>query len=87
MKAYEFSTTIDADGRVELPKHLRDLTGKSNVRIILLLEESDELPEIVAELEDTSPQEIAASLARALHDVETGQIKPISQLWDSFDGE
>ncbi|PSB02626.1 hypothetical protein [Merismopedia glauca] len=87
MKAYEFSTTIDAEGRVELPKHLQDLTGKSNVRIILLVEESNELPGLIEEVQDTSPQEIAASLARAIHEVETSQIKPISQLWDSLDGE
>jgi hypothetical protein len=88
MKAYEFSTTINPDGKVELPKHLRDLTGQSKVRIIILVEEvSDEQTEIADDIEDTSLQEIAASLARALYEVQTGQTKPISELWDSLDGE
>jgi hypothetical protein len=88
MKAYEFSTTINSDGKVELPKHLRDLTGQSKVRIIVLVEEvPDEQTEMADEIEDTSPQEIAASLARALYEVKTGQTKPISELWDRLDGE
>jgi hypothetical protein len=36
---------------------------------------------------DPSPEQIAASLHKALHEVKTGQIKPISQLWDSLDGK
>jgi hypothetical protein len=35
---------------------------------------------------DPSPEQIAASLHKALHEVKTGQTKPISQLWDSLDG-
>ena len=38
------------------------------------------------EVFDPSPEQIAASLHRALHEVKTGQTKPISQLWDSLDG-
>ena len=39
------------------------------------------------EVFDPSPEQIAASLHKALHEVKTGQIKPISQLWDSLDGK
>jgi hypothetical protein len=37
------------------------------------------------EVFDPSPEQIAANLHRALHEVKTGQTKPISQLWDSLD--
>lgn len=36
---------------------------------------------------ELSTDEIAASLQRAIHEVEIGQTKPISQLWDILDGE
>jgi hypothetical protein len=38
------------------------------------------------EVFDPSPEQIAASLHRVLHEVKMGQTKPISQLWDSLDG-
>ncbi len=87
MKAYEFSTTITPDGKLELPKHLKKLSNQPQVRVIVLI---DELLDISLEEQndvfDPSPSQIAASLHRALHEVKTGQTKPISQLWDSLDG-
>ncbi|MGG6268542.1 hypothetical protein ACQ4M3_29290 [Leptolyngbya sp. AN03gr2] len=60
----------------------------------LSIEEQRELLDVLSELvnepeEDVEPSadEIAASLQRALHEVKTGQTKPISQLWDSLDAE
>lgn len=38
------------------------------------------------EVDNPSPEQIAASLRRALQEVKTGQTKPISQLWDNLDG-
>lgn len=38
------------------------------------------------EVFDPSSEQIATSLHKALHEVKTGQTKPISQLWDSLDG-
>jgi hypothetical protein len=38
------------------------------------------------EVFDPTPEQIAASLHKALHEVKMGQTKPISQLWDSLDG-
>jgi hypothetical protein len=80
MQAYEFSTTITPDGKLELPSQLRNLPHQSKVRVIVLIEEPlvEELPD------DPSSEEIAASLRRALHEVEAGQTKPIAQLWDSI---
>ena len=37
------------------------------------------------EVFDPNPEQIAASLHRTLHEVKTGQTKPISQFWDSLD--
>ncbi len=97
MQAYEFSTTITADGKLELPSHLKNLTHQPRVRVILLVEDAlvEELPDAQTEsltenasddaTGDTSIEAIAASLRRALHDVETGRTKPIAQLWDSMD--
>ncbi|PSB29539.1 hypothetical protein C7B82_10970 [Stenomitos frigidus ULC18] len=81
MRAYEFSTKIAPDGKLELPDHLKN----RQVRVIVLVEE---LPDSQAEDEDdTSVEEIATSLLRALHEVKTGQTKPIAQLWDSLDDD
>jgi hypothetical protein len=55
--------------------------------VIVLVEELLDIDlEEQAEVFDPSPEQIAASLHRALHEVKTGQTKPISQLWDSLDG-
>ena len=82
MKAYEFSTRIAPDGKLELPDHLKN----RQVRVIVLVEELLESQTESAEDEDdTSIEDVAASLRRALHEVKTGQTKPISQLWDSLD--
>jgi len=81
MQAYEFSTTITPDGRLELPSYLKKLTHQPKVRVIVLIEEP-----LVEELPDNpSPEEIASSLRRAMREVNTGQTKPIAQLWDSID--
>jgi hypothetical protein len=60
----------------------------------LSVEEQRELLSILSELVDgsqteseLSANEIAASLERAIHEVKTGQTKPIAQLWDSLDAE
>ncbi|GBO56197.1 hypothetical protein APA_4527 [Pseudanabaena sp. lw0831] len=87
MKAYEFSTTITPDGKLELPKHLKNLPKQPKVRVIVLVEELLDMDlEDQDEVFDPSPEQIAASLHRALNEVKTGQTKPISQLWDSLDG-
>lgn len=84
MKAYEFSTRIAPDGKLELPNHLKN----RQVRVIVLVEEiPDSQAEVAEDEDDTSVEEIAASLRRALYEVKTGQTKPISQLWDSLDGD
>ena len=87
MKAYEFSTTIRSDGKLELPKHLKDLPKQPQVRVIVLVEELlDSNLEEQDEVFDPSSEQIASNLHRALHEVKTGQTKPISQLWASLDG-
>ena len=87
MKAYEFFTTITPDGKLELPKHLKNLPKQPKVRVIVLVEELLDINlEDQDEVFDPSPQQIAASLHRALRESEIGQTKPISQLWDSLDG-
>ncbi len=84
MKAYELSTRIAPDGKLELPNHLKN----RQVRVIVLVEEiSDSQAEVAEDEDDTSIEEIAASLRRAFHEVKTGQTKPISQLWDNLDGD
>ena len=84
MKAYEFSTRVAPDGKLELPNHLKN----RQVRVIVLVEEiSDSQAEVAEDEDDTSIEEIAASLRRAFHEVKTGQTKPISQLWDNLDGD
>ncbi len=87
MKAYEFSITITPDGKLQLPKHLKNLPKQPQVRVIVLVEELLDIDlEDRDEVFDPTPEQIAASLHRALRDVKAGQTKPISQLWDSLDG-
>jgi len=87
MKAYEFSTTITPDGKLELPEHLKHLPSQPKVRVIVLIEEFlDVSIEEQDEVYNPNPAKIAATLHRSIQEVKAGQRKPISQLWDSLDG-
>lgn len=82
MKAYEFPAKVTSEGKLELSEvHLKDLPSNPVVRVIVLIEEdTDEEEE-----DEDSLESIADSLRTALHEVKTGQTKPISQLWDEID--
>ena len=82
MKAYEFSTTITPDGKLELPQHLKHLPSQPKVRVIVLVEEFLDISiEEQDDAYDPSPDKIAATLHRSLHEVKIGQTKPISELF------
>lgn len=85
MKAYEFSTTITPDGKLELPDHLKNLSRIPKIRVIVLVEEPSDIQSDLPDEDDTPTEEIAASLHRAQHEAKTEQTKPIAQLRDSID--
>ena len=84
MKAFEVTGTIDEKGQLLLD---RPLTAENAgpVRIIVLfqepIDEAEEYPD------DTTVEEVKASLRRALQEAKTGQRIPISQMWEGINVE
>lgn len=79
MKAIEVEATVDEQGQLSLDNPLT-LEMHSRVRVIILVPtQNDEEEEI---LENKSE-----SFRSCWHDVVTGNVIPISQLWDGIDAE
>ena len=81
MKAYEFSTNITPDGKLELPKHLKNLPHGPKVRVIVLVEELSDTEETDGEAEAFSTESFRTSWQQAI----TGQTLPLTQLWEGID--
>ena len=84
MKAFEVTGTIDEKGQLLLD---RPLTAENAgpVRIIVLFQEP--LDEAEEDPDDTTVEEVKASLRRALQEAKTGQRIPISQMWEGINVE
>lgn len=78
MKAIEVEATVDEQGQLSLDKPLT-LEIHSRVRVIVLVNTDDREEEI-----SESPCE---NFRQGWHDVVTGNVIPISQLWDGIDAE
>ncbi|UBF27821.1 hypothetical protein K9N68_07895 [Kovacikia minuta CCNUW1] len=83
MKAYEFSTNISPDGKLNLPDHLKGLANVSEVRVILLVEETPEETETANDDEENEGFS-AASFHESWHQAVKGQTLPLSQLWEGI---
>jgi hypothetical protein len=77
MKAYEFSTHISSDGKIELPEYLKLLTNTSEARVIVLLKEATD----TTDDEGFSVESFRTSWQQAV----TGQTLPLSQLWEGIE--
>jgi hypothetical protein len=80
MKAYEFSTKITSDGKLDLPEPLKDLPSDSKIRVIILIEET---PAVAEATEDDEESEgfSATSFRRSWQQAIKGQTLPLSQMW------
>ncbi|MGF1539622.1 MAG: hypothetical protein ACFCU5_04095 [Pleurocapsa sp.] len=78
MKAIEVTGTVDDKGQLSLDAPLT-VDKFTRVRVIVLLSDADNDKELLE-----SPQE---SFRQGWHDVTTGNVLPVSQLWDGIDAE
>jgi len=82
MRAVEVTGTVDRQGHLLLDQPFDvDISGR--VRVIVLF--SDPIQE--NDPDDTSIEEVKASLKRAFQQAKAGQTRPISELWDRIDAE
>ena len=78
MKAIEVTGTVNNKGQLSLDEPLT-VDEFTRVRVIVLLSDADSNEEL-----SESPQE---SFRQGWHDVETGNVFPVSELWDGIDAE
>jgi len=83
MKAYELSATVTADGQIELPdfRLSSSLNRPETVKVIILVEESDEANEL--ESDESGEHFSEESFKRSWQQAITGDTVPLSQLWEN----
>lgn len=79
MKAIEVTGNVDAQGNLNLDAPIGEV-AESRVRVIILVPDAIESVEI--DVDDTSIEEVEASLKRALQQAKSGQRLPLSQMWE-----
>jgi hypothetical protein len=79
MQKIEVTGTIDQQGYIQLD-HPLIISDRKNVRIIILVAETDEDNDY-----DEPDESILAGLRQALSEVKAGQTIPLSELWDGID--
>jgi hypothetical protein len=84
MKAVEVTGVVDEQGNLSLDSPIPE-TAHGAVRVIILYAESMEGTE--QSPDDTSVEDVKASLRRALDQAISGQRLPLSQMWDGIDNE
>ncbi|MCC5630126.1 hypothetical protein [Nostoc sphaeroides] len=83
MKAIEVTGKIDSQGNLVLDEPIQGTTYPHQVRVIVLVPE--QLEEV--DPDDTTVEEIKASLRRALQQAKAGQRLPLSEMWEGIDAE
>lgn len=84
MKAVEVTGVVDEQGNLSLYEPV-PLMAQGTVRVIILYPEQTEESE--QDPDDTSVEDIKASLRRALQQATSGQRIPLSQMWEGIDAE
>lgn len=84
MRAIEVTGVVDEQGNLSLSEPV-PLTAQGLVRVIILYPEQTEESE--QDPDDTSVEDIKASLRRALEQATSGQRIPLSQMWEGIDAE
>jgi hypothetical protein len=86
MKAVEVTGVVDEQGNLSLDNPIPE-SAHGAVRVIILYTESAIGIEQSPDPDDTSVEEVKASLRRALEQATSGQRLPLSQMWDGIDNE
>jgi hypothetical protein len=84
MRAVEVTGIVDEQGNLSLNEPV-PLIAQGVVRVIILYPEQTEESE--QDPDDTSVEDIKASLRRALQQATSGQRIPLSQMWEGIDAE
>lgn len=84
MRAVEVTGVVDEQGNLSLNEPV-PLIAQGVVRVIILYPEQTEESE--QDPDDTSVENIKASLRRALQQATSGQRIPLSQMWEGIDAE
>lgn len=84
MRAVEITGVVDEQGNLSLNEPV-PLIAQGVVRVIILYSEQTEESE--QDQDDTSVEDIKASLRRALQQATSGQRIPLSQMWQGIDAE
>jgi hypothetical protein len=84
MRAVEVTGVVDEQGNLSLNEPV-PLIVQGIVRVIILYPEQTEESE--QDQDDTSVEDIKASLRRALQQATSGQRIPLSQMWEGSDVE
>jgi hypothetical protein len=82
MKAVEVTGVVDEAGHLSLHEPVPSM-AQGTVRVIILYPEQTEASE--QDPDDTSVEDVKASLRRALQEATSGQRIPLSQMWDGID--
>jgi len=84
MRAVEVIGVVDEQGNLSLREPV-PVMAQGTVRVIILYPEQTEESE--QDADDTSVEDIKASLHRALQQATSGQRIPLSQMWEGIDAE
>ncbi len=84
MRAVELTGVVDDQGNLSLHEPV-SLMAQGTVRVIILYPEQTE--EFEQDPDDTSVEDIKASLRRALLQATSGQRIPLSQMWEGIDAD
>ncbi|WP_069789775.1 hypothetical protein A5482_008245 [Cyanobacterium sp. IPPAS B-1200] len=79
MKAFEVMATLNNQKQLLLDDNL-DIVTPSRVKVILLVSDEEE-----NNFDDTSAQEIKASLRQSLQEAKEGKKIPVEQMWQDID--
>jgi hypothetical protein len=83
MKAIEMTGTVDTQGTLSLDGKLLKMSDCA-VKVIILYPEDAQIDDEIDE-DDTSIEEIKASLTRALQEAAEGKRIPLSQMWEGIE--
>jgi hypothetical protein len=83
MKAIEMTGTVDTQGILSLDGKLLKMSDCA-VKVIILYPEDAQIDDEIDE-DDTSIEEIKASLTRALQEAVEGKRIPLSQMWEGIE--
>lgn len=87
MKAIEATATIDGEGQLALDLPLK-FARHRRVRVIVLISEDNDLDNGLENDSDDEPLEtVIEGIREGWQQALAGEVRPVSQLWDSIDVE